>query len=137
MTGVLALGYFSLVLVIQATLPVRDDSPVVVTTSTLAVLSLFRPLRSRVQEFVDRRFYRRRYDAARTIESFSNRCRAEMDLDSLSTELLTVVMDTMQPAHASLWLRAPGGPRMTGPRLVVAAPKQRFEPRKFSSYSIS
>ncbi len=108
-TGVLALGYFSLVLVIQATLPVRDDSPVVVTTSTLAVLSLFRPLRSRVQEFVDRRFYRRRYDAARTIESFSNRCRAEMDLDSLSTELLTVVMDTMQPAHASLWLRAPEG----------------------------
>jgi hypothetical protein len=110
-TGVLALAYFSLVLLIQATLPVRDDSPVVVTASTLAVVSLFRPLRTRVQGFVDRRFYRRKYNAIRTIDSFSSRCRAETDLDSLRRELLTVIADTMQPAHASLWLRQHGDSR--------------------------
>jgi hypothetical protein len=107
-TVLLAVGYAGGVLVAQAILPLPDDSPAVVAITTLAVVALFRPLRSRVQGFVDRRFYRRRYDAARTIESFGSRLRQETDLDSLRTELLSLVNQTMQPAHASLWLRSKG-----------------------------
>ncbi len=105
-TVLLALGYAGGVLLAQAVLPVPNDSPAVVAITTLAVVALFRPLRNRVQGFVDRRFYRRRYDAARTIESFGSRLRQETDLDSLRGELLGLVKDTMQPAHASLWLRS-------------------------------
>jgi hypothetical protein len=105
LTVLLGGGYAGLVLGLGLLLP--NDSSLVVAGATLAVAGIFQPARRRIQALVDRRFNRRRYDAARTIAVFSARLREELDLDTLSAELLLVVDQTMQPTTASLWLRPP------------------------------
>ena len=103
-TAFLGIAYYGIIVGVQAVSPAAEGSPAVVAATTLVVAALFTPVRHRIQAFIDRRFYRRRYDAAKTIEDFSFRLRQQIDLDTLSRELLQVVGDTMQPAHLSLWL---------------------------------
>jgi hypothetical protein len=103
LTVLLGSAYAGVVLGLGRLLP--QGSSLVVAGATLAVAAVFQPARRRVQTVVDRRFNRRHYDAAQTIEAFSARLRDEIDLDTLSAELLAVVDQTMQPTRASLWLR--------------------------------
>lgn len=109
LTAILALSYLAVVVILQRVFGgFVEDSDLAVAGSTLAVAAMFRPLRSRVQRFIDRRFYRNRYDVAETLEAFSGRLRDEVDLDSLRGEIVGVVRSTMQPTHASLWLKQGG-----------------------------
>jgi hypothetical protein len=107
LTLLLGLGYAGMVLGLGQFL--GRESSLVVAAATLAVAGVFQPARRRIQDAVDRRFNRRRHDAAQTIEAFSTRLRDQVDLDTLTAELLAVVDQTMQPTQASLWLR-PHGP---------------------------
>ena len=107
LTIMLVALYFGGIVVLQRVFVALtgQQSTLAVVASTLAIAALFNPLRRWVQAFVDRRFYRRKYDAAKTLAAFNSRLREETDLDSLREEVLEVVRETMQPEHASLWLR--------------------------------
>ena len=108
LTVTLALVYFGLILSLQSLVHLVtgtiSEQPLVIVASTLAIAALFQPLRRRIQRVIDRRFYRRKYDAARTLAQFSAKLRNEVDLGQLQEELEAVVTETMQPSHVSLWL---------------------------------
>ena len=113
LTIVLVAVYFGGIIVMQRTFVALTGqrSTLAVVASTLLIAALFNPLRRRIQDFIDRRFYRKKYDAAKTLEAFSARLRDETDLQALNGELTRIVRETMQPSHVSLWLRPDTAPR--------------------------
>jgi hypothetical protein len=113
LTALLAALYFGGIAVLQRVFVglTGQKSTLAVVASTLVIAALFNPLRRRIQTFIDRRFYRSKYDARKTLEAFSTKLRNETDLDTLSDDLVGVVRETMQPAHVSLWLRPDTPPK--------------------------
>ncbi len=109
LTASLAFVYFGLIFALQSLLRglINQNNDVAIVVSILAIYALFHPLRRRIQNIIDRRFYRRKYDAAKIVATFSSTLRQEVDLDQLREQLLAVVQETMQPTHVSLWLRPP------------------------------
>jgi ADP-ribosylglycohydrolase len=113
LTTTLVTVYFGAIAAAQASFQAltgqQEQPQLAVVASTLAIAALFIPLRQRIQSFIDRRFYRSKYDARKTLEAFSAKLRDETDLDALSDDLVGVVKETMHPVHVSLWLCSPGG----------------------------
>jgi hypothetical protein len=131
LTASLVLIYVGLIFGLQALLHgfVSQNNSVAIVVSTLAIVAFIQPLRQRIQRTIDRRFYRSKYDAARIVTAYSSTLRNEVDLKQLSEQLLTVVQETMQPTHVSLWLRAPESYRR---RKTLPLPgideEEKFEP---------
>jgi hypothetical protein len=125
LTALLALVYFSAVVFLQEVFRslTGEESAVAIVISTLAIAALFNPLRSRLQEFIDQRFYRRKYDAARALEGFAASARDETDIDRLTGELVRVVQETIEPTHSSLWLKP-----VTGSGQLAAKDSEIKEP---------
>jgi ADP-ribosylglycohydrolase len=115
LTATLTLIYFGGVATTQTIFRVltgqQEQPQLAIVVSTLVIAALFNPLRRRIQACIDRRFHRRKYDAAKTLEDFSAKLRDKTDLDALSDDLVGVVRETMQPAHVSLWLRPDTPPK--------------------------
>jgi hypothetical protein len=113
LTAMLVALYFAAIVVLQRifVLLTGQQSTLAVVASTLLIAALFNPLRRRIQSFIDRSFYRRKYDVRKTLEAFSIKLRNETDLEALSNDLVEVVSETMQPAQVSLWLRSDPPPR--------------------------
>jgi hypothetical protein len=111
LTAILVVLYFGGVIVLQYAFRALtgSNSQLAIVASTLLIAALFNPLRRRVQNFIDHSFYRRKYDATKTLEAFSTKLREETDIDALNSELLSTVRETMRPEHVSLWLREPEG----------------------------
>jgi hypothetical protein len=124
LTALLVALYVGLILALQALVHAVSGSlsqqPLVIVASTLVIAALFQPLHRSIQALIDRRFYRRKYDAARITAAFSSTLRNEVDLDQLREQLLAVVQETMQPAHVSLWVRQPS--RMETPSFQASKP---------------
>jgi hypothetical protein len=112
LTTLLAAVYAGLIIGLQFLLGgiIKQNNGVAIVVSTLAIAALFQPLRRRIQNIIDRRFFRHKYDAAKIVAAYSATLRNEVDLSQLSEQLVAVVQETLQPTHVSLWLRPPGGP---------------------------
>ncbi|HEV8190728.1 MAG TPA: hypothetical protein VGP82_04485, partial [Ktedonobacterales bacterium] len=138
LTGTLALVYFGSVIGMQtlaqavpgqALTGQSAHSPLAIVVSTLLIAALFQPLRRRIQALIDRRFYRRKYNAAEALAAFGAALRREVDLDQVSVHLLAAAEETMQPAHASLWLRQRSGPDVGGAVRRRGGAEQRLSER--------
>ena len=113
LTGLLGALYAGLIIGLESLVGLltgQETQPVVLVVSTLVIAALFSPVRRRLQALIDRRFYRKKYDAEQTLVAFSATLRQEVDLEQIRGQLLAVVQETMQPAHVSLWLHQPKRP---------------------------
>ena len=128
LTGVLGLVYLGNIVVLQGlfrSLTGNIESPLVVVISTLVIAALFNPLRRRIQAFIDRRFYRRKYDAEQTLEAFTASLRQEVDLDEISQNLLAVTIEAIQPERAFLWLQARNGGSEKVTSMILPMPSEK------------
>jgi hypothetical protein len=110
-TAVLALVYFGTIILLQNLVgqATGEQSPIIIVLSTLLIAALFNPLRHRIQDVIDRRFFRKKYDAAQVLAQFAKTARDEVDMEALQAELLRVVQETMQPQRLAVWIKPTEG----------------------------